>query len=210
MLSTLFTNNKHTSALNGIVKPAPVDHNDSFATQAQKRTEQFVDPTKTVHDFGIRQGQLVADIGCGSGHYVPMLAHAVGDKGHVYALDIHKDMLTRAERETTRQGFKNISYIWGNAEQNGGTKLKDALLDVSLLSNILFQTEDDRGLFREMHRVLKGDGRLIVIDWLDSFSGMGPHRHHVYTKGQALSRAHEAGFTLLSEFFPGKHHYGLI
>ncbi len=108
------------------------------------------------------------------------------------------------------KGFKNVSTIWADAEKEKGTKLKDGLLDIVLLSNVLFQTDDDRGLFREVRRILKPGGKCIVIDWTDSFSGMGPHRHHVYTKGQALSRSHETGFSLVSEFTPGAHHYGLI
>jgi ubiquinone/menaquinone biosynthesis C-methylase UbiE len=152
----------------------------------------------------------VADIGCGSGHYVKLLAHAVGDTGHVYAVDVHKDILTKLDREIHGVGFKNVTTIWCDAEKEKGTKLKDNLLDFVLLSNVLFQTDDDRGLFREVYRILKPGGRCVVIDWSDSFSGMGPHRHHVYTKGQALSRSHEAGFSVVSEFTPGAHHYGIM
>lgn len=195
-----------------IVKPPPSVHGatDTWAAQKHDHTQHFVDPHRTVHDFGIRQGEMVADVGCGSGHYVKLLAHAVGSGGHVYAVDVHNDMLKKLDRDIHALGFKNVSTIWCDAEKEKGTKLKADLLDAVLLSNILFQTEDDRGLFREMHRILKPGGRLIIIDWTDSFNGMGPHRHHVYTKGQALSRTNEAGFSVLSDFTPGAHHYGLI
>jgi ubiquinone/menaquinone biosynthesis C-methylase UbiE len=193
-----------------IVKAPPHPHTDTWAASVHNRTANFVDPTKTVHDFGVTHGMSVADVGCGSGHYVKMLAHAVGDKGHVYAIDIHKDMLTRLDSEMGRLGFKNITTIHCDAEREKGTKLKDGLLDMVLLSNILFQTDDDRGLFREMYRILRPAGRCVVIDWTDSFNGMGPHKKHVYTKGQAISRADEAGFKILSEFTPGAHHYGVI
>lgn len=198
--------------VNHIVKPPPSAHahGDTWATKVTNRQANFVDPTKTVHDFGVKSGMLVADVGCGSGHYVKMLAHAVGDKGHVYAIDVHKDMLTKLDREMGRLGFKNISTILCDAEKEKGTKLKDSLLDLALLSNVLFQSDDDRGMFREMHRILKPGGRLVIIDWTDSFNGMGPHKKHVYTKGQALSRSHEAGFSVVSEFTPGAHHYGVI
>jgi ubiquinone/menaquinone biosynthesis C-methylase UbiE len=195
-----------------IVKPAPSvhGHTDPRGPQALHRATQFVDPSKTVHDFGLKQGMMVADIGCGSGHYVQMLAHAVGSGGHVYAVDVHKDMLTRLDREVHRLGFKNVSTLWCDAEKEKGTKLKDGLLDCALLSNVLFQTEDDRGLFREVFRTLKPGGKCVIIDWTDSFNGMGPHRTHVYTKGQAISRGDEVGLKLDSEFTPGAHHYGLI
>ncbi len=88
--------------------------------------------------------------------------------------------------------------------------MADRHLDLVLISNLLFQLEDKPAALKEAWRILKPTGRLAVIDWSESFGGMGPHKKAVVKKEQALLFAREAGFELIKEFDAGAHHYGLI
>ena len=50
----------------------------------------------------------------------------------------------------------------------------------------------------------------MIIDWSESFGGMGPTKRAVVTRERALELAHDAGFEQVKEFDAGAHHYGLI
>lgn len=184
---------------------------DSFA-QATSRQEQkdFCDPHKVVHQLGIKEGMKVADLGTGTGAYAKLFAHAVGAGGTVYALDVQKDVLQRLKRDLDQKGFTNITYIWANIEKIGGTHLADASVDLVLLSNVLFQVEDLQMVLAETSRICKPKARVAIIDWEDSFNGMGPSAKQVIPKGEMLRATHEAGFSHLTDFAAGSHHYGIM
>lgn len=152
----------------------------------------------------------VADFGSGSGAYALAIAEELKGTGRIYAVDIQRDLLRRTHREAQHRGLHNLDVIWGDLEKPGASKLSDQLLDLVLISNLLFQVEDTRALLAEAWRILKPAGRLALIDWSDSFGGMGPLKRDVVTREKALELAHAAGFDLVRDFDAGTHHYGVI
>jgi len=170
----------------------------------------FADPSRNVAYFGLTEGDSVADFGAGSGAYSLALARRVGNSGYVYAVEVQNDLLTRLDREALQQGLRNIHVVWGNVEKVGGSKLADGSIDAVLISNILFQAEARYSLALEAKRVLKPGGRAIVIDWLGSFGGLGPHPNQVILPDEVKKIFAEAGFEFVRDFPAGEHHYGLI
>jgi ubiquinone/menaquinone biosynthesis C-methylase UbiE len=174
-----------------------------------QRTQGFAHPARNVSVFGIEPGMKIADFGAGSGAYVNLIAEALLGSGTVYAIDIQKDLLRRIKNEATKHGHKNVDVIWGDVEEEGGSKL-GSVLDIVLVSNLLFQVRDKTGVLIEAARSLRSGGRVIIIDWSESFGGMGPTNEAVVTKEQAYEHARKAGLTFVREFPAGAHHYGLI
>lgn len=170
----------------------------------------FSDPEKNVPYFGLREGVRVADFGAGSGAYTLAMAPRVGNTGVVYAVEVQKDLLDRLATQAKQQRLTNIKYLWGDVDKLGGSKLADKSMDVVLLANILFQSDQKYSLFLEAKRVLKADGRIIVIDWSDSFSNLGPNSERVIRAEQVKEIAAEAGLEFRENFPAGAHHYGLI
>jgi len=152
----------------------------------------------------------VADFGSGSGIYVLHIAEALEHSGRVYAIDVQQDLLKRVRNEAHRRGFKNVDVIWTDLEHAGASKLADQTLDLVLISNLLFQVQNKAAVLTEAWRILKPKGRLAVIDWSESFGGMGPQKADVVSKEKALMLARENGFELQREFAAGAHHYGMI
>jgi ubiquinone/menaquinone biosynthesis C-methylase UbiE len=153
---------------------------------------------------------VVADFGAGSGHYALEMAQLLNGEGHVYAIDVQKDLLTRLRNETHKRGYKNVEIIWGDLERPGASKLADSLVDLVLMSNILFQLEIKEPPVEEAWRILKPHGRLVVIDWSESFGGLGPIKKHVFKKDDAVQLIPAHGFRFAEEFEAGAHHYGII
>lgn len=181
-----------------------------MGTETPLKTEGFAHPRRNVAALGVEPGMSVADFGSGSGVYVLHIAEALGHAGRVYAIDVQQDLLKRVKNEAQRRGFKNVDVIWTDLEHAGSSKLADKTLDLVLISNLLFQIENKAAVFAEAWRILKPAGRLGIIDWAESFGGLGPVKSDVVTKDTAMELARNSGFELQREFQAGAHHYGLI
>lgn len=172
----------------------------------------FTNPKKNVENFGIQPGFSVVDLGAGSGMYTIPAAKLVGEGGRVYAVDIQKELLSNIKKEASKENLFNVEVIWGDVEKNGGTRLSDNSIDIAIASNILFQLEDKETFLREIKRILKpGKGKVCVIDWSDSFGGLGPPLKDVVSFEMCKDMFLRSGFELnrtLSDV--GAHHYGLI
>ena len=107
------------------------------------------------------------------------------------------------------QRLGNVEPIWCDLEKEGGTKLGDFILDAGLLVNTLFQIEDMGTALKEIARTVRPGGKFFIIDWSESFRGMGPERGAVVTEDEAKNLALKAGFTFDHTFPAGGHHYGL-
>jgi len=167
----------------------------------------FSDPSANLGRLGLTDGMKVVDIGAGSGFYSFDAGRRVGGSGRVYAIDVQKDLLERLRSAGASQGLRNIEVIWGNAEKLGGTKLKDAIADRVIASNVLFQIEKPDDFCLELKRIMKPGAKLLVVDWSEG-SALSPKTLIPIAKAQALFE--KAGFKLEDSFNAGEHHYGLI
>lgn len=170
----------------------------------------FADPKQIVRQFAVGEGWHVADFGTGSGAYALALVEKVGHEGRVYAVDIQKDLLVRVKNEAKTRGFLNLEIVWGNIEEAGGSKLRDNSMDAVIASNILFQLENKKGCVREVSRVLKQNGRALVVDWTDSFGGLGPRQNMVIPENETKELFQKEGFIYEQSIPAGDHHYGII
>lgn len=169
----------------------------------------FSDPQKIIKQFGIAEGARVADLGCGTGFYSIAVAKKVGSEGKVYAIDIQRDLLSRLAAEAASEEIEHLEVLWGDIDKAGGTQLGDAVVDVVIVSNVLFQAEDTPALFVEAHRILRPGGRLLVIEWRDSFGGLGPQQSSIISEQTARNGLEGAGFVVTGGIDAGDHHYGI-
>lgn len=168
------------------------------------------DPKEILNNFGVREGAVVAEFGVGAGNFTYPLLEKVGTSGKVFAIDIQKGLLERLKKESLDKGIKNLEIIWGDVEVVGGTKLREGAVEVLVIANVLFQIDSKAGLVHEASRILKEGGRLLLIDWQESFSGIGPSPEAVVDEKTA-KRIFETGpFQFKKSLDAGEHHYGLV
>ncbi len=169
----------------------------------------FVNPDKIVENFGIFLGMRIADFGCGQGYFAVPMAKITGDDGRVYAVDIRPSALGAVRSRAKKEGLFNIEYIRGDLEKEGGSKLPEASQDLVLLANTLYQSPGKAEILRESARVLKKEGVLIIIEWLENAKA-GPPRKSRISQETAQRLAGAGGFRLIREFSAGEYHYGTV
>lgn len=170
----------------------------------------FLDPEIVASKFGLKLGQEIADFGAGSGYFTIIMAKIVGDSGKVNAIDILDSSLETIRSKANLEGLKNIKTIKGNLEVIGGSGLDDSSQDFVLLANILFQNEDKVEIIRESKRVLKDDGRMVIIDWEKGSGGFGPPDEYRSPKETIMSLAAQEGFIFEKYIDVDKFHFGMI
>ncbi len=171
----------------------------------------FSDPEKIIQSAGIFEGMTVADFGSGMGYYTFPLARKVGDGGRVYAIDIQRSLVEAVKRVARSNGFRTVDGVVGDVDEPGGSKLADGIADVVVMANLLFQIEHKDVLVAEARRILKPKGRVLLIEWADSFGGVGPHPRDVVPRAAAERLFLAGGFTSGREVpDAGDHHYGIL
>ena len=168
---------------------------------------RFVMPEVVVTHFHLKDGDTVADFGAGSGFFLSVLSKGVGS-GRVYAVEIQKQLVDKLGEQARLQGLSNIDPIWCDLEEAGGIKIPDSTLDVGVLVNTLFQLEDKEAAIKEIGRTIRPGGMLYVIDWTESFGGLGPQVGDVITPAAAKTLFEAQGFAFEREYDAGDHHYG--
>ena len=112
-------------------------------------------------EIGIREGQTILDVGCGSGTFTIPSTSLVGEKGTVYALDVDEGALDKLRRKADEAGIKNVKIIHSSANNN--LKLDDVSFDHVLLMDVLQEVSNRDLLFEEVRRVLKGKGLVTIF-----------------------------------------------
>ncbi len=172
---------------------------------------ELLNPVKLLEHAGLRAGQRVIDLGCGAlGHFIFPAARLVGGQGAVYAVDIQSAVLERIEQLAREEQLWNIYPIWADIDVYNSVRVAVRSLDLTLLVNNLFLSQAREQLVREMARLTKSGGRLLVIDWKTISTPLGPPIDQRIDAEEAKSILHSPLFSLAEEFEAGEYHYGLI
>ncbi len=169
----------------------------------------FADPEKILKQIGLQDNMIVADLGAGSGFYsIP--AAEMTPNGKVYAVEVQKDFLVTIKNKANDAHLTNIEPIWGDIENTGGTKLKDEIIDRVIASNILFQVTNKQKFIDEAFRILKPEGKILLIDWSDSPDSFSLKQNIIVNKNQAREMFEKKDFVYERDIDAGAHHYGII
>ncbi len=112
---------------------------------------------------GARKGQKALDLAGGTGEIAMKVAKRVGDSGHVVLSDINSSMLEEGRKRVINSGFiNNISFELINAEE---IPFPDNAFDLVTISFGLRNVTDKLKALKEMQRVIKPGGRLVVMEF---------------------------------------------
>lgn len=138
---------------------------------------KWLPPAEILQLLPLRAGDIVADIGAGTGFFALPLAQAVGAQGRVIAVDLQREMLDLLRKKLTLPGApENIVLVNGSA---AATTLPDRSCDLVFIANVWHEVPDHAAALQEFRRLLKPGGSLAIVDWRpDAQHPPGPPLEH--------------------------------
>lgn len=170
----------------------------------------LMNPDEIIKDINIKSGMTVADFGCGAGYFSIPIAKILNNSGKLFAIDVLSSALGSVLSKAKLYGLLNVETIRGNIESIGGSKIKDGSVDIVVLANILFQCNDYDSVISEAKRVLKGNGIVVIIDWIPDEVPLGPKFEHCLSENDIKKILIKNGLKITGKFDAGSHHYGMI
>jgi ubiquinone/menaquinone biosynthesis C-methylase UbiE len=159
--------------------PSACPYSQRFWVQAphpgitRERLREILEPTA---------GQRVLEIGPGTGYYTLDLAEWVGHEGTVEIFDLQQEMLDHTIRRARERGLWNVNPTLGDAQK---LPFDDDSFDAAALTTVLGEIPDQEAALREIARVLRPGGRLVVGELFGD--------PHMVTLGSLKPRAESAG-----------------
>ena len=112
--------------------------------------------------LGIRPGDRVLDVGCGTGGSTRTAARATGPEGHVLGLDLSGSSLEHARRITAGEGLRNVTYLEADAQTHA---FEPAAFDVCISSFGTMFFADPLAAFTNIARAMRAGARLVLLVW---------------------------------------------
>lgn len=146
----------------------------------------------------LARGQRVADVGAGTGLFTLALARRVGDTGHVTAVDIVPDFLTRIATRARKAGLAHVSTQLGDVRS---AALPDESVELAFLCDVYHHLEFPGSYLASLRRALKPFGKLVVIDFkrVEGVSKPAVLAHVRAGQEQVAAEIERAGFRLVEE-----------
>jgi precorrin-6B methylase 2 len=132
----------------------------SWLDRPEREAEEA--PSKAIAALGIRPGDVVADVGAGSGYYAVRLARVVGPGGRVVATDLQPGMLDIIRSKIARERLANVELVQGRADD---PVLPPDTFDTILMVDVYHELAAPQVFVRKLKDALKPDGRLVLIEF---------------------------------------------
>lgn len=183
---------------------APVMGYEGSAWLDRPEREFEEQPSKAIKALGIKPGQVVADVGAGSGYYTVRLARQVGSNGRVYATDIQPEMIVFLQRRLERERIENVELVQAT-ETN--PRLPEGLFDLILMVDVYHELSQPQEVLRRLRPALKPDGRLVLIEFRKESDWVPIREEHKMSVKEARMELEAEGyrFDRVIDVLPWQH-----
>lgn len=144
-----------------------------------------------VRALEVNPGDVVADVGAGTGYYTMRLADRVGPKGKVYATDIQPEMLNMLHGRVERANVANVELVLGLPDD---PKLPASTLDMILMVDVYHELSEPQVMLRRLKTALKPTGRLVLVEFRKEDPKVPIRLEHKMTVAEARAELEAEGF----------------
>ncbi len=177
----------------------------SFLDDPQR--DAYQKPHEVIMALGLKQGEVIADIGAGSGYFTFRLAQHVGETGRVYAVDVSPDMILHLNQRIRDMKVKNVVTILSTPDD---PLLMDGSIDRFFICDTWHHIQNQQHYLALMKKMLKPGGQVIMIDFQKKESPVGAPMEMRIAREDLIKQMEANGFKMAQEqtFLP--YQYFLI
>jgi ubiquinone/menaquinone biosynthesis C-methylase UbiE len=164
-------------------------------------------PDELVAALGVARGDVVADLGAGTGYLSRRLAAAVGPDGTVLAVETEPNLVVHLRERAEREKTPNVVPVLASAAD---PRLPVGLVDLILVVDTYHHFDDRRAYLRALRRFLRPSGRVAIVDWQKRELPVGPPMEHKLSRQQVLDEMRASGYRLAAEHTILPYQYFLV
>jgi ubiquinone/menaquinone biosynthesis C-methylase UbiE len=161
-------------------------------------------PAKAIAALDIMPGQVVADVGAGSGYYTARLAERVGTSGKVFATDLQPQMVALLKERVSRDRLTQVEVVLADEID---PRLPANQIDLILMVDVYHELARPQDVLRRLRTALKPDGRLVLIEFRKESAWVPIREEHKMSVREARMEleAEQYRFDRVIDVLPWQH-----
>jgi arsenite methyltransferase len=169
--------------------------------------DAYQKPHEVLTALNIKPGEIIADIGAGSGYFTFRLSHFVGDKGKVYAVDVSPEMILHVNRRIREQKANNVVSLLADPDD---PLLPDRSVNRFFFCDSWHHIENQAKYLSLMKRMLKPGGQVVIIDFHKKELPVGPPMQMKIAREDLIKQLDSNGYRLTKEHSFLAYQYFLV
>ena len=168
--------------------------------------DAYQKPHEVMTALELERGEVIADIGSGSGYFTLRLAAHVGDSGRVYGVDVDPELVRHLNRRVRDAALRNVHVVLADPDD----PLLPEQVDRFLIVNTWHHIADQAKYLALMRKLLKPDGQVVMIDFHKKELPLGPPLAMKIARGDLIQQMEANGFHLAKEHTFLPYQYFLV
>ena len=167
----------------------------------REETEQ---PERVLDALDLHPGDVVADVGAGTGYFSLRIARRVSPGGRVLATDIQPGMIALLEANVKAAQRDDVVPILATEDD---ARLPDDAVDLVLMVDVYHELSRPFVILRQVKKALRAKGRLVLVEYRGEDPDVPIKEEHKMTLAAVRSEVEPCGFTFVEslEFLPQQH-----
>ena len=145
----------------------------------ERERDSWQRPDDVIEPLRLKDGKVVAEVGCGAGYFALKLASKVGEHGNVLAEDILREPLAFLWIRALLRHQGNVRVVHGDLDN---PHLPKEWLDAVLIANTYHEFTNPQSILGRTFQALRSDGRLVVLD-------RGPRSYHGESRATQMQQS---------------------
>lgn len=183
--------------------PHKFDTRERQSLLSEERYEAL-QPEALLRELGLKEGDTMADIGCGPGFFTIPAAEIVGKRGLVLAADVQGEMLTAVKGRVTEHGLTNVRVV---KTSETDVPLPPESCDFVLLAFVLDEIDQRSRFLHRVARLLKPEAHIVVLEWRKEEPADGPPIDDRLSEEELTADAQAAGLRISQSRELNDHQY---